>query len=75
MSVWNSLDRLKTEQEVDVYHTVELIRMIRPQAITDTVSQNHRPRIICYTRSMVKIYNIQYMYTYTMMCLNKVHTL
>jgi len=38
LSLYNALDRLKTEQEVDVYHTVELIRMIRPQAVTDTVS-------------------------------------
>ena len=38
MAIWNAMERLKTEQEVDVYHTVELIRMIRPQAIIDIVS-------------------------------------
>ncbi|XP_067938982.1 receptor-type tyrosine-protein phosphatase T-like [Watersipora subatra] len=35
IAIWNALERLKTDQEVDVFHTVELIRLVRPQAITD----------------------------------------
>ena len=38
IAVWNSLDRLKTEQQVDVYHTVELMRIVRPQFIVSHVS-------------------------------------
>lgn len=38
MALWNALDRLKTEQEVDVFHTVQLLRMSRPQFIVNSVS-------------------------------------
>ncbi|KAF6028135.1 hypothetical protein EB796_013568 [Bugula neritina] len=52
VSAYNAVEKLKTEQEVDLYNTVLMLRHIRPEFVSDLVS-SASTQWYCYVASII----------------------
>ena len=51
----SAIERVKTEQTVDVLQTIRLTRAKRPGAVTTLVRETYRPALLTYGISSFKI--------------------